>query len=205
MKKEISPERSSRAEAFDLWMTSPMPMVTLVKTMDVSRMRRVSRKTGVKFTALMCWCLGKAASSIAEFYLLPQDGKLFQYDKLAINVIVQNCKGSISSCDIPFSDDIRQFNADYVKYTSAASMSGISTSLEDCMTIGTSALLQTELDSIVNQYSGRYNNPFIVWGRYHKGLLRTTLPVSLQFHHAQMDGEHACRFLQNVQEEIDRL
>ena len=205
MKKEISPERSSRAEAFDLWMTSPMPMVTLVKTMDVSRMRKVSRKTGVKFTALMCWCLGKAASSIAEFYLLPQDGKLFQYDKLAINVIVQNCKGGISSCDIPFSDDIRQFNADYVEYTSAASMSGISTSLEDCMTIGTSALLQTELDSIVNQYSGRYNNPFVVWGRYHKGMLRTTLPVSLQFHHAQMDGEHACRFLQNVQEKIDRL
>lgn len=205
MKKEANPQNTSRAEAFGLWMTSPMPMVTFVKTMDVSRLRKVSRKSGVKFTVLMCWCLGKAAGSVEEFYLLPQDGKLYQFDRLAINVIVQNCKGGISLCDVPFSDGIRQFNDDYLEYTSAAAKSCVSTSLEDCMIIGTSALPHTELDCIVNQYSGQYNNPFIAWGRYRKGLFKTTLPISLQFHHAQMDGAHACCFLNNLQKEINRL
>jgi len=205
MKTEINPQETSRAEAFGLWMSSPMPMVTLVKTIDVSRIRKVSRKTGVKFNVMMCWCIGKAASSIDEFFLLPEKGRLYRYDKLAINIVVQNSKGGLSLCDVPYSDDIRQFAADYQDLTCSAAETCKSTSLEGHMIIGTSALPQTELDCIVNQYSGRYNNPFLAWGRYRKGLFKTTLPLSLQFHHAQMDGLQACRFLDNLQEELNRL
>ena len=96
MKIEIDPQESSRAEAFSMWMSSPMPMVTLVKTLDVSRLRKVSRKTGIKFTVLLCWCICKAASSIEEFYLLPVPGHLYRFDKLAVNVIVVNEQGGIT-------------------------------------------------------------------------------------------------------------
>ena len=34
MKQEINPKETSRAMAFELWMKSPMPMVTLTKTFD---------------------------------------------------------------------------------------------------------------------------------------------------------------------------
>ena len=205
MKTEISPKDTTRAYAFEMWMSSPVPMVTLVKTLDVSRLRKMSRKTGIKFTVLMCWCIGKAASGIDEFYLLPEKGKLYRYDKLAINVIVQNVKGGINLCDIPYSEDVRQFNADYLDITSAASKACENTSLDDCMIVGTSALPETELDCIVNQYSGRYNNPFLAWGRYRKGLFKTTLPVSLQFHHVQMDGGQAAHFLNALQKAISTL
>ena len=90
MKREVNPQETSRAEAFALWMQSPMPMVTLMKTMNVSRLRKVSRKTRMKFNMLLCWCIGKAASTIDEFYLLPENGKLYKYDKLAINIVVNN-------------------------------------------------------------------------------------------------------------------
>ena len=205
MKTEINPKETSRAEAFSMWMSSPVPMVTLVKTFDVGRLVKVSRRTGMKFTMLMCWCMGKAASSIEEFFLLPEDGRLFRYDRLAINIVVQNVKGGINLCDVPYSDDIEQVNADYLELTSQAAETCKSTALDDYMILGTSALPQTELDCIVNQYSGRYNNPFLAWGRYRKGWLKTTLPVSLQFHHAQMDGGHAVRFLQRLQEEIKNI
>ena len=178
-------------------------MVTLVKTFDVSRLRKVSRRKGIKFTVLLCWCIAKAANKIEEFYLLPQDDKLYRYDRLAVNVIVQNVKGGLSTCDVPFSDDITVFNAAYIELTSQASRTCTSSSMEDCMIIGTSALPHTELDCIVNQYTGRFNNPFLVWGKYRKGWFRTTLPISLQFHHAQLDGAQACRFLNTLQEEIN--
>ena len=205
MKQEINPHESSRAEAFSMWMSSPHPMVTLVKTFDVRRLRKVSRKTGVKFTVLLCWCICKAASSIEEFFLLPEPGHLYRFDKLAVNVVVLNEKGGITLRDVPYSEDISQFNADFLEATSLAAKTCKSTSLEDAMIIGTSALPHTELDCIVNQYSGRWNNPFLVWGKYRKGLFKTTLPISLQFHHAQMDGMQACRFLNNLQYEINQL
>ena len=205
MKTEINPQETSRAEAFKMWMSSPMPMVTLVKTMDVTRLRKVSRRTGMKFNMLMCWCVGKAANCIEEFFLLPENNSLYKYARLAINIVVQNVKGGISLCDVPFSDDIRQFNTYYNEQTNYAAESCESTSLEEYMIVGTSALPQTELDCIVNQYSGRYTNPFLAWGKFRKGLFKTTLPISFQFHHAQMDGAHACCFLSNLQKEMNQL
>ena len=205
MKQEVNPQKTSRGEAFNMWMSSPQPMVTFVKTFNVSRLLKMSHKTGIKFNVLLCWCIGKAANRIEEFYMLPQNGKLFRYDKLALNVIIQNKKGGLSSCDIPFSDDIRQFNSSYLELTDKASQTCENTSLDDCMVIGTSAMPHTELDCIINQYSGQYNNPFLAWGRFHKGWLKTTLPISFQFHHTQMDGSHAGKFFANLQEEINRL
>ena len=205
MKRVINPQESSRAEAFNMWMSSPMPMVTLVKTLDVTRLVKVSKKSGVKFNVLMCWCIGRAASQVEEFYTLPVDGKLYGYDKLAINVIVENSKEGINSCDIPFSDDLQQFNRDYLELTAQTGRECKSTFLEDHMVIGTSAMIQTELDCIVNQYTDQFCNPMVMWGKYRRGLFKTALPVSFQFHHVQMDGGHAAKFLQRLQYEINKI
>ena len=64
MKQEINPQETPRAEAFELWMSSPMPMVTLTKTFNVTGILKLSKKTGMKFNALLCWCIGKAASQL---------------------------------------------------------------------------------------------------------------------------------------------
>ena len=48
MKQEINPKETSRAVAFELWMKSPMPMVTLTKTFDVTQLRKVSRWRGAE-------------------------------------------------------------------------------------------------------------------------------------------------------------
>ena len=205
MKRELNPQESNRAEAFSMWMSSPMPMVTLVKAFDVKRLVKVGKKSGVKFNVLMCWCIGRAASQVEEFYTLPVDGKLYRYDKLAINVIVENSKGGINSCDIPFSDELQLFNTDYLRLTAQAASECKSAFLEDRMVIGTSAMIQTELDCIVNQYTERFCNPMVMWGKYRRGMFKTTLPVSFQFHHVQMDGGHAARFLQRLGYEIYKV
>ena len=70
------------------------------------------------------------------------------------------------------------------------------------MVIGTSAIIDTEIDGAVGMNSGIFNNPFMIWGRYRKKLFRYYLPISFQFHHTQMDGAHAGRFLANLQNEI---
>lgn len=73
---------------------------------------------------------------------------------------------------------------------------------EDYMIVGTSAMIQTEIDCIVNQYSDKFANPMVLWGKYRKGLFKTTLPISFQFHHVQMDGGHGARFLEELQKVI---
>ena len=201
----VDPGATSRAEAFALWMDAPNPMVTFFKTLDVTPLVRLSRRKGLKFNMLLCWCIGSAASRVKEFYLLPVGKELLQYDTLAVNTIVKNQLGEVSSCDVPYSEDLARFNSDYLRLTRQVAEDCENHDLTESMVIGTSAIIDTELDGAVGMNSGIFNNPFIIWGKYHRGFTKTTLSMSFQFHHTQMDGAHAGRFLALVQENIRTL
>ena len=206
MAEKINHRDTPRAAAFDLWMKAPNPMVTFFKTMDVTNLVRVSKRRNLKFNMLLDFCIGKAAVGIKEFYLLPVGGELMRYDTIAVNTIVKNKDGEVSSCDILFTDNLDEFNSEYLKYTQMVAQSCCDRDLsEDSMVIGTSAIVDTELDGAVGMNSGIFNNPFMIWGRYHRKFFRYYLPISFQFHHTQMDGAHAGRFLEKLQQEINRI
>lgn len=204
--REIDPKTTTRAKAFEQWMKAPMPMVTMTKTFDITHLCRLSKRRGVKLNMLMCYAVVRAASSFDEFYMLPLGDKLMKYDFLAINTIVMTDSGGINTCDIPYSEDIHKFESDYLRITRQASHSDHEITLDDnYMVIGSSALTKCELDSVVNVYAGCWNNPFVVWAKYRKGWFRTTLPVSFQFHHTQMDGPVSTGFLNRLQEVMNTL
>lgn len=206
MAKEINPQGTTRAAAYELWMKAPNPMVTFFKTVDVTNLVCIRRKKHLKFNMLLDYCIGKAAASIKEFYILPVGDKLIQYETLAVNTIVKNKTGEVSSCDILQTDDLTDFNREYLEYTWQVTENCIDRDLsEESMVIGTSAIIDTEIDGAVGMNSGIFNNPFIIWGKYQKKLFRYYLPISFQFHHTQMDGAHAGRFLANLQDEIKQL
>lgn len=198
----VNPKTTSRAQAFELWMNAPNPMVTFFKTLDVSPLVKLSRRRKFKFNMLLCWCVGKAAGEVKEFFLLPVGGELLKYDSLAVNTIVKNKIGEVSSCDVPFSEDIRKFNCDYLELTSEVAQICQNHDLAQSMVIGTSAIIDTEIDGAVGMNSGIFNNPFMIWGKYRRRLFKITLTVSFQFHHTQMDGAHAGRFLELLQRNI---
>ena len=187
-------------------MKAPNPMVTFFKTMDVTNLIRISKKRHLKFNMLLGYCIGKAAVAVKEFYVLPVGEKLIQYDTLAVNTIVKNKDGEVGSCDILYTDDLNAFCRDYMKCTEQVAKTAQDRDLSaDSMVIGTSAIVDTELDGAVGMNSGIFNNPFLIWGKYRKRWFQYELPISFQFHHTQMDGAHAGRFLENLQNEINRM
>ena len=169
MPKEINPKNSSRAMAFELWMKAPNPMVTFFKTLDVTNLLTDSRKKELKLNMLLCYCITKAAVRVEEFYILPVGEKLMQYDTIAVSTIVNNKCGGINVCDIPYAEDLEAFNQHYLDNTSWVYEHCENSDLSgDSMVIGTSAIIETELDGIVGMNTGVFNNPFISWGRYRK-------------------------------------
>ena len=206
MPKEVDPKDTTRAAAYALWTKAPNPMVTFFKTFDVTNLIKVSKKRSLKFNMLLDYCIGRAAAGVKEFYILPVGDKLIQYDTIAVNTIVTNKEGEVSSCDLSYKAELNQFNEEYLKYTTQVAASCQDRDLsENSMVIGTSAIIDTEIDGAVGMNSGIFNNPFIIWGRYKKKWLRYYLSLSFQFHHTQMDGAHAGTFLKNLQDEINLL
>ena len=204
--KPVNPQDTPRAAQFDIWKNAPNPMLVFVKRLDVTNLVRISRRKHIKFNMLLDYCIGKAAIDQKEFYLLPVGNQLMQFDKIAINTMVKNHTGEVSSCDIVFDGDFDTYERDYMKYTAQVAQTCIDRDLsQECMVIGTSAIVDTELEFAGGMYSGIYNNPYIIWGKYRRSWFKTTLMLSFQFHHTQMDGAHAAHFLNTLQEEIYKL
>ena len=206
MAKEINPQDTTRAQAYKLWLHAPNPMVTFFKTLDVTRLIKISQQKALKFNMLLNYCIGKAAEQVKEFFILPVGEKLIEYDTLAVNTIVKNKQGGVSSCDILFTHDLGRFNQDYLTYTAQVAQTCQDRDLSaGSMVIGTSAIVNTEIDGAVGMNSGIFNNPFLIWGKYRKKFFRYYLSISFQFHHTQMDGAHAGQFLASLQREINNL
>lgn len=206
MKREVNPKDTTRGSQFEIWKNAPNPMLVFVKKLDVTNLVRISKKKRLKFNMLMDFCIGKTAVAQKEFYLLPEGDKLMKYDSIAINTMVKNRTGEVSSCDVEFAGDFDSYNRDYLKYTAEVAESCVDRDLSgECMVIGTSAIIDTELEFAGGMYSGIFNNPFIIWGRYSRHFFRYYMNLSFQFHHTQMDGAHAGKFLANLQKTIDEL
>lgn len=202
--REVNPMDTNRAVSWQFYIDAPMPMVTIFKTLDITNLMRV-KAAGYKLNMLLCFCIMQAARLVKEFFMLPVGKKMMEYDKIGVNVIVANEKGGINSCDIPMADKLEEFNQLYVQLTERVRRTCTDHEITDHMMIGTSSLVKYDIDGAVNMYSGIFNNPFLIWGKYREEGGAVKLPISFQFHHVQMDGMEACAFLENVQKCIRTL
>lgn len=202
--REVNPMDTNRAVSWQFYIDAPMPMVTIFKTLHITNLLRLKEK-GYKLNMLLCFCIMQAARQTKEFRLLPVGKKMMEYDKIGVNVIVANEKGGINSCDIPMTDKLEEFNQLYVQLTEKVRRACTDHEITDHMMIGTSSLVKYDIDGAVNMYSGIFNNPFLIWGKYREETGGVKLPISFQFHHVQMDGMEACAFLENVQKCIRTL
>ena len=105
--------------------------------------------------------------------------------------------------------DIKEFymlSDDYLRLTQEVHETGEPHNLsDDYMVISTSALPDCEIDAVVSIYAEVFNTPFLAWGKCRHRLFKTVLPISFQFHHAQMDGLEAAHFLNALQAEFKKL
>ena len=70
-------------------MSAPNPMVTFFKTLEVTPLLRFGRRRGYKFNMLLCWCIGKAASGVKEFYTLPVGRELKENFDALLGAIIK--------------------------------------------------------------------------------------------------------------------
>ena len=60
MPREIDPKDTTRAAAYALWMKAPNPMVTFLKTLDVTNLVSSDTRRHLKFNMLLDYCIGRA-------------------------------------------------------------------------------------------------------------------------------------------------
>lgn len=63
---EIDLLKTNRATSYKLYINAPMPMVTIFKTLDITKLIQLKEK-GYKLNMSLCYCILSAAQKTKEF------------------------------------------------------------------------------------------------------------------------------------------
>lgn len=208
MKKIVTPAEVGRQLEYDCWMNSKMPMAHITVTLDVTHIVRYCKKrSNVPLNAAMCYCIARAVNQIHEGHILVEGDHLLWGDTVNVQTILKDSKGSLRFCDLPTLDDFDEYISQYHRLVKEVYDSCSHHFEPDRIIMGTSCIsTRVPIDAAVNQWVDSFQNLFLMWGAYRPCFFRKyKLPMSIQFHHVQINGGEICHFFELLQKEFDSL
>ena len=180
------------------------PSVCVGGVFDITNLIKIKKK-GHSLNALLCYCILKAGEKIDEFhYSIKEDG-LYYYEHVKVNAVFKGRDDSLCYGSIKYVDTFSEFEKEYLRvkkycYDNCSHYDDDFGSL-----LSTSAVVNYSFDSFGLSVSDTFWDNFLMWGKYVKKFMHTELKITLRFHHALIDGEHAGMFFNELQNQIKKL
>lgn len=204
IKEKIDLNTYENANRYNRFINEPSPSVCVSGNFDITNIYKQKLK-GHKLNALLCYCVLQAAQNIKEFhYSIKEDG-LYYYKNVKTNAVVNGIDGKLYYADYKYYDTFEEFEKEYDKINEYCYSKCTHYQEDTGALIGTSAIVGYPFTSISLDISPKFWDNFILWGKYVKKLFKTTLNISLRFHHATIDGQRAAQFFNELQKQFNTL
>ena len=197
-------EKSPRSRAFDMFKDSRMPIMVLTSKLDILPLIKLKSK-GYNLNAMLMYSILQAGRKFDGCYYDIKDGKLIKYDDICVDMVVEGKDKNLYYTDVPYFDNFQDFQEEYSKRKKYCYENCCSKKFDDKATLSTSAVVNRVFEAIYPNFSDEFINPFFVWGKSERGLLKDNLNVSLRVHHAFMDGKEVGQLFNEIQSEIDNF
>lgn len=195
-----------RREHFSVFSKWEYPHFNMCANVDLTQLNPAVKQSGVSFNVAMVYLLARAANAIPEFrYRIHQDG-VVEYDIVHPSSTILAEEDLFTFCIFEFSEDFSEFAA---KAAHQISYVKENPSLEDAP--GDDNLLFMTAIPWVSFTSFMHpldlnpvdSVPRFAWGKFFQEGERIKMPLSVQAHHALMDGIHIGRFYEKMQFYLD--
>ena len=192
-----------RKKHFDFFRNMTMPHFSVVATVEIQELVAFVRENGMHFSSVVVYLLSRAANDIPELRRRIRGDQVIEHPSVHPSFTVETeISDAFSFCYVEYISDYLKFNNNL-----KISMEKMRTepSFEDeegrddylflssipwlHFTSITHAMHLENVDSV----------PRITWGKYLKKKKKTVMPVSVQAHHAVVDGKHVSRFFAALQ------
>ena len=193
-----------RRRHFEFFRDSEDPFFNLCTEVDVTKLvERVSSLAHGSFFLASLWISTRAANDIESFRYRLDGESVLVFDSV-------DCGSTILRDDQTFGFGYFRFTTDYARFASEGA-------LEVARVRSESGDLRERTDSLAMIYYSiipwvsfssfsharnrgeRDSIPRIVFGRHHSDHERRRMPVSVEVHHALMDGLHVAQYLERMQ------
>ena len=196
----------SRRELFEFFIAYSNPYFNVCANVDVTRLLTLVREQPqVKISLAVHYFALRVANEIEPFRYRLKDEKVFVYDVINGGTTVLLPNESFAYAYFDYHRDFKTFIA------------GMGAAVDDIST-GSGKLKPTIRDDVIYHTTlpwisftsfahartrGRGDSvPRFVFGKFFKENDRTLMPISIEVHHALMDGLHVGRYLNRLEEAL---
>lgn len=204
--KEIYFTDSHRKKHFEFFKNFSQPHFNICGNVEITNLVDHIKANGLSFTPVMVYLISKTANDIREFRWRLRGEKIVEHELVHPSFAVTP-KGSdvFSFCPVDFEYDFAAF---YQAATAAMDHFQNNPTVEDIEGRDDYLFLSiipwisfTGFTHAMN-YINPDSVPRIVWGKYFKDAKKVMMPLSVQAHHALVDGKHVGQYFKKFEEEV---
>ncbi len=206
--KSINLDSWPRREQFETFRHFDYPHFNVTATVDVERMLPVAREHPATLTVIITYLLAQTANHFPNFRWRIRGDEVIEHEVVHPSITILTKDELFSFCTINYSPDFPTFAA--LAQSQIAHVKEHPT-LDD-KPYQDDLLYMTSIPwiSFTSFMHPIHMNPVdsiprIAWGKIHPMEGRHRLPLSVQGHHALMDGLHVGQYFQHLQESCDNL
>ncbi len=195
-----------RKELYDLFRTYDDPFFNLVGYVDVTDLRSHCKATGESFLLHTLFISTKICNEIQAFRLRMKEEKVLIFDTIHTGSTILLDDESFRFCYIEYSPDRAAFLENgRTAFEAVKQGAPLDPGLNQMNVIHHSSIPWVSFSSFkhARKYGNNDSVPKITFGKYFEENGRYKMPLSVEVHHALMDGLHVGRFFERYQEELD--
>lgn len=200
-------ETDFQRKHFEFFHAMNHPHMGVSVNVDVGAWLDMTRERSLKVTASLVYLLGRAANQVPQLRRRIRGDDVIEHDVVHPTFTVATDRpGEFGFCHVDYDEDIESFVR---KATDAMAATRANPTLEDEPGrddyLFMSAMPWVSFTSVWHamQYHPHDSNPRIIWGRIFEAEGRTMMPVSVQAHHALVDGYHTAQFYERLDELVE--
>lgn len=205
--KRIQFNNEHRRKHFEFFNRMDQPHFNVCAEVDIGRLLPHLKVRGLPFMPSMAYLVSDVANSIRELRWRIRDGQVVEHDVVHPSFAVATDVADVFSfCEVkfkrPYSAFLEDARARKEQMRSAPEFAD-DPSRDDYLFL--SSLPWVAFTSIAHpmHYSPVDSVPRIIWGKYYKRGDEVPMPLSLQAHHAVVDGRHAGQLFEMLQQRLD--
>jgi chloramphenicol O-acetyltransferase type A len=192
-----------RRKHFELFRTFNHPHFNMSANLELTVFHRRVRDRGIAFTVAFIYTITRAANSIPEFRQRIRSGAVIEHDLVSPSFTLLVDEDLFSFCTLPYQERFADF---------AEQASAIMAQVKEHPTLenepGRDDLLYmtalpwvsfTSFTHPMRQHPAD-SIPRFAWGKFFQDGSRLKIPLSVQGHHALMDGIHMGKFYARMEE-----
>ncbi len=202
--KHIHLDNNHRKKHFEFFKKMNHPHFNICANVNISAVLPFLKKNALPFTPTLVFLVAKTANLIPEFRQRIREDGIVEHELVHPSfTVLTEVADVFSFCEVPFQKDFKSFVeqasiqiAKRKEYPSLEDAEG----RDDYLFLSSIPWVSFTSFQHAMAYHPSDSVPRIAWGKYFEENEVVKLPISVQVHHALVDGRHVGHFFQKIQE-----